>query len=269
MRSRNLVKVMKSVPTQRPLEASAFKVEKITSREILDSRGNPTVQVDLSTKSGFGRFSVPSGKSKGHLEALELRDGDRQRYNGLGVQKALENVNRVLGPKILGLDSRDQSKIDRLLIDLDGTENKSKLGANAILGVSIALARASSDTANSPLYRTIAHSRKPVLPLPMMSMINGGEHAGNDLSFQEFMVIPAGFKTFREFLRCGSEVYHALRARLESKYGKTATKVRYIERYPPESPRVKEALGERDGRIEQAAYALVRNAVLEVDAANH
>ena len=262
-----MVKVMKSVPTQRPLEASAFKVEKITSREILDSRGNPTVQVDLSTKSGFGRFSVPSGKSKGHLEALELRDGDRQRYNGLGVQKALENVNRVLGPKILGLDSRDQSKIDRLLRDLDGTENKSKLGANAILGVSIALARASSDTANSPLYRTIAHSRKPVLPLPMMNIINGGEHAGNDLSFQEFMVIPAGFKTFREALRCGSEVYHALRARLESKYGKTATNVGDEGGFAPDIRKVEEALGQINDAVEEAGYSPGRNAVLGVDAA--
>src|SRR6266566_9641327 len=140
---------MKSVPTLRPLDASAFKVEKIASREILDSRGNPTVQVDLSTKSGFGRFSVPSGKSKGHLEALELRDGDRQRYNGLGVQKALENISKILGPKILGMESREQAKIDRILINLDGTENKRRLGANAILGVSIALARASADTAKS------------------------------------------------------------------------------------------------------------------------
>ncbi len=142
------------------MEASAFKVEKIVSREVLDSRGNPTVQVDLHTKSGFGQFSVPSGASKGHLEALELRDGERQRYNGLGVQKALENIGRVIAPKILGLDSRDQLKIDRILNELDGTENKSKLGANAILGISIALARASADTANSPLYRTIADKRR-------------------------------------------------------------------------------------------------------------
>ncbi len=208
------------------MEASAFKVEKIVSREILDSRGNPTVQVDLHTKGGFGRFSVPSGASKGHLEALELRDGERQRYNGLGVQKALENIGRVIAPKILGLDSRDQLKIDRILNELDGTENKSKLGANAILGISIALARASADTANSPLYRTIADGRKLVLPLPIMNIINGGKHAGNDLSFQEFMVIPAGFKTFHEALRCGSEVYHALKARLEAKTS-TASRKRW------------------------------------------
>src|SRR5690242_11912401 len=167
---------MESVLAPKKQDASAFKIEKIVSREILDSRGNPTVQVDLYTRGGFGRFSVPSGASKGHLEALELRDGDRQRYHGMGVQKALQNVNGVIGPKILGLDSREQSKIDRLLIDLDGTANKSSLGANAILGVSIALARAAADTAKSPLYQTVLDGRKPLLPLPMMNIINGGKH---------------------------------------------------------------------------------------------
>src|SRR5712691_13553359 len=125
------------------LASSAFRIERVISREVSDSRGNPTVQVDLYTRSGFGRFSVPSGASKGHLEALELRDGDRQRYAGIGVQKAVDNVNKILGPKILGMDSREQAKIDRVLINLDGTENKRRLGANAILGVSIAVARAS------------------------------------------------------------------------------------------------------------------------------
>jgi len=183
------------------LASSEFKIEKIVSREVLDSRANPTVQVDLYTKAGFGRFSVPSGASKGRLEALELRDGDRQRYAGLGVQKAVENVNKILGPKILGMDSREQAKIDRVLINLDGTENKGRLGANAILGVSIALARASAYTAKSSIYRTLAEGRKPSLPLPLMNIINGGKHAGNDLSFQEFMVIPDGFRTFKDALR--------------------------------------------------------------------
>src|SRR5437016_9879628 len=152
----------------RPLEKlsnSEYRVEKIVSREVLDSRANPTVQVDLYTKAGFGRFSGPSGASKGRLEALELRDGDRQRYAGLGVQKAVENVNKILGPKILGRDSREQAKIDRVLINLDGTENKGRLGANAILGASIARARASADTAKSSLYQTLADGRKPSLTL--------------------------------------------------------------------------------------------------------
>ncbi len=153
---------MESVLASKTTDSSAFKIEKLVSREILDSRGNPTVQVDLYTRGGFGRFSVPSGASKGHREALELRDGDRQRYHGMGVLKAVEIIDRVLGPKIIGLDSRDQSKIDRLLIDLDGTENKSRLGANAILGVSVAVSRAAADTAHSPLYRTIANGPKPL-----------------------------------------------------------------------------------------------------------
>jgi len=234
---------------------------------VLDSRANPTVQVDLYTKSGFGRFSVPSGASKGHLEALELRDGDRQRYAGLGVQKAVENVNRVIGPKILGMESREQAKIDRILISLDGTENKRRLGANAILGVSIALARASADTAKSPLYRTLAEGRKPSLPLPLMNIINGGKHAGNDLSFQEFMVIPAGFRTFKDALRCGVEVYHALRLRLEARYGKSAINVGDEGGFAPPINSVEDALGQINDAVEEAGYSLGQNVILGIDAA--
>ena len=233
----------------------------------MDSRANPTIQVDLYTKSGFGRFSVPSGASKGHLEALELRDGDRQRYAGLGVQKAVENVNRVIGPKILGMESREQAKIDRILISLDGTENKRRLGANAILGVSIALARASADTAKSPLYRTLAEGRKPSLPLPLMNIINGGKHAGNDLSFQEFMVIPAGFRTFKDALRCGVEVYHALRLRLEAKYGKSAINVGDEGGFAPPINSVEDALGQINDAVEEAGYSLGQNVILGIDAA--
>ncbi len=249
------------------LSNSEYRVEKVVSREVLDSRANPTVQVDLYTKSGFGRFSVPSGASKGHLEALELRDGDRQRYAGLGVQKAVENVNRVLGPKILGMESREQAKIDRILINLDGTENKRRLGANAILGVSIALARASADTAKSPLYRALAEGRKPSLPLPLMNIINGGKHAGNDLSFQEFMVIPAGFRTFKDSLRCGVEVYHALRLRLEAKYGKSAINVGDEGGFAPPIKSVEEALGQINDAVEEAGYSLGQNVILGIDAA--
>jgi enolase len=249
------------------LADSEFKIERTISREVLDSRGNPTVQVDLYTRSGFGRFSVPSGASKGHLEALELRDGDRQRYAGLGVQKAVENVNKILGPKIQGMDSREQEKIDRVLINLDGTENKGRLGANAILGVSIAVSRASADTAKTPLYRALAGGRKPSLPLPLMNIINGGKHAGNDLSFQEFMVIPAGFKTYHEALRCGSEVYHALHDRLESKYGKKAVNVGDEGGFAPDIENVEEALGQINDAIEEAGYTPGENALLGVDAA--
>ncbi len=249
------------------MASSEFRIEKILSREVLDSRANPTVQVDLYTASGFGRFSVPSGKSKGHLEAIELRDGDTQRYTGLGVQKAVENVNSILGPKILGMDSREQAKIDKILIDLDGTYNKARLGANAILGVSIALARASADTAKSPLYRALAGGRKPILPLPLMNILNGGQHAGNDLSFQEFMVMPAGFRTLKDALRCGAEVYHALRVRLEAKYGKSATNVGDEGGFAPPISSVEEALGQINDAVEEAGYSPGRNVILGIDAA--
>ncbi len=249
------------------MSSSEFKIERTVSREVLDSRGNPTVQVDLYTKSGFGRFSVPSGASKGHLEALELRDGDRQRYAGLGVQKAVENVNNILAPKIQGMDSREQEKIDRTLINLDGTENKRKLGANAILGVSIAVARASADTAKSPLYRALAGGRKPSLPMPLMNIINGGKHAGNDLSFQEFMVIPAGFRTYKDALRCGSEIYHALRLRLEAKYGKSAINVGDEGGFAPPINSVEEALGQINDAVDEAGYSPGQNVILGIDAA--
>jgi len=249
------------------LTRSEFRIEKILSREVLDSRANPTVQVDLYTASGFGRFSVPSGKSKGRLEAIELRDGDRQRYTGLGVQKAVENVNSILGPRILGMDSREQEKIDEILINLDGTDNKARLGANAILGVSIALARASADTAKSPLYRALAGGRKPILPLPLMNILNGGQHAGNDLSFQEFMVMPAGFRTLKDALRCGAEVYHALRARLEAKYGKSATNVGDEGGFAPPISSVEEALGQINDAVEEAGYSPGQNVILGIDAA--
>ena len=249
------------------MASSEFRIEKILSREVLDSRANPTVQVDLYTASGFGRFSVPSGKSKGRLEAIELRDGDRQRYTGLGVQKAVENVNSILGPKILGMDSREQEKIDEILINLDGTDNKARLGANAILGVSIALARASADTAKSPLYRALAGGRKPILPLPLMNILNGGQHAGNDLSFQEFMVMPAGFRTLKDALRCGAEVYHALRVRLEAKYGKAATNVGDEGGFAPPISSVEEALGQINDAVEEAGYSPGQNVILGIDAA--
>jgi len=249
------------------LASSEFRIEKTVSREVLDSRGNPTVQVDIYTKSGFGRFSVPSGASKGHLEALELRDGDRQRYSGLGVQNAVENVNKILGPQIHGMDSREQEKIDRTLINLDGTENKARLGANAILGVSVAVSRASADTAKWPLYRALAGGRTPNLPLPLMNIINGGKHAGNDLSFQEFMVIPAGFRTYKDALRCGSEIYHSLKLRLEAKYGKSAINVGDEGGFAPPISHVEEALGQINDAVDEAGYSPSQNVILGIDAA--
>ena len=179
----------------------------------------------------------------------------------------MENVNKIIGPKILGMDSREQAKVDRILINLDGTENKGRLGANAILGVSIALARASAETAKSPLYRALAAGRKPSLPMPLMNIINGGKHAGNDLSFQEFMVIPAGFRTFKDALRCGAEIYHALRLRLEAKYGKSAINVGDEGGFAPPIDSVEEALGQINDAVDEAGYSPGQNVILGIDAA--
>jgi len=188
------------------------------AREILDSRGNPTVEVDVVLSSGaFGRFGVPSGASTGELEALELRDGDTARYLGKGVQNAVQNVNEVIAPELLGYDAGEQSDIDGLLLELDGTKTKSKLGANAILGVSVACAKAAADHHGLPLYRYLGGVSGNLLPLPMMNVLNGGSHADNNLDIQEFMVLPAGAPTFSEALRWGAEIFHSLKKVLKSK----------------------------------------------------
>lgn len=179
---------------------------------MLDSRGNPTVEVDVFLEDeAWGRMSVPSGASTGTNEALELRDGDESRYGGRGVLKAVANVNDQIGPAIIGRDADDQEALDRLMIELDGTENKSSLGANSILGVSGALAHAAAASKSVPLYRSISLEGGYTLPVPMFNILNGGKHADDSTDFQEFMVVPAGFDTFREAVRAGSEVYHALR----------------------------------------------------------
>lgn len=195
----------------------------VTAREILDSRGHPTIEVELVTASGFyGRAAVPSGASTGEYEACELRDGDASRYLGKGVLNAVRNVRERIAPRIIGLDVTDQVAIDRLLIDLDGTDNKSSLGANAILGVSLAAARAGAETCSLPLYRYIGGTLANRLPVPLMNIINGGAHADNNVDFQEFMVVPLGAPSFREGLRWGSEVFHALRKVLKGKKLNTA-----------------------------------------------
>ncbi len=190
----------------------------VTAREILDSRGNPTVEVDLMVASGaVGRASVPSGASTGKREALELRDKRRKRYGGKGVLKAVNNVNEVIAPSLLGADASDQAGLDRRLIELDGTPNKSKLGANAILGVSLAAARAAAQAFQMPLYRYIGGINASVLPVPLMNIINGGAHAANNLDIQEFMVVPMGAGTFAETIRMGVEIFHQLKAVLKAK----------------------------------------------------
>jgi len=190
----------------------------VVAREILDSRGNPTVEADVLLESGvMGRAAVPSGASTGSREAIELRDGDKARYLGKGVLKAVENVNTEISEAIIGLDAEEQAFIDRSLIELDGTDNKSRLGANAILAVSMAVAKAAAEEAGLPLYRYFGGSGPMMMPVPMMNVINGGAHANNNLDIQEFMILPVGSKSFREALRCGAEVFHHLKKLVDKK----------------------------------------------------
>ena len=199
------------------------KIESIIAREILDSRGNPTVEVEVMLEDGgFGRAAVPSGASTGKHEAVELRDKARKRYSGKGVERAVRNVNQVIAPAVAGMDVTDQRGVDRTLIELDGTPNKKKLGANAILGVSLAVARAAADLLYMPLYRYIGGTNACRIPMPMMNILNGGMHAGNNVDLQEFMIMPIGGKTFREALRIGAEVFHALAGVLKEKGLSTA-----------------------------------------------
>ncbi|HEY6895733.1 MAG TPA: phosphopyruvate hydratase [Rhodocyclaceae bacterium] len=190
----------------------------VIAREILDSRGNPTVEADVLLESGvMGRAAVPSGASTGSREAIELRDGDAARYLGKGVLQAVENVNTEISEAIIGLDAEEQAFIDKALIDLDGTDNKSRLGANAMLAVSMAVAKAAAEEAGLPLYRYFGGSGPMTMPVPMMNVINGGAHANNNLDIQEFMIMPVGAKTFRDALRCGAEVFHHLKKLVDKK----------------------------------------------------
>jgi enolase len=197
-------------------------IEKIIARQILDSRGNPTVEVDVFAENAFGRAAVPSGASTGEHEAVELRDGDKTKYLGKGVLKAVEHVNTIINDALTGMLITQQTEIDKKLLELDGTENKSKLGANAILGVSLACAKAGADFSGLPLYRYIGGTMATVLPSPMMNVLNGGAHADNTVDFQEFMIMPLGFTKFSEALRCGAEIFHALKSLLKSKGYNTA-----------------------------------------------
>ncbi|MFQ7235851.1 MAG: phosphopyruvate hydratase, partial [Enterococcus hulanensis] len=198
-------------------------ISDVYAREVLDSRGNPTIEVEVYTEDGaFGRGMVPSGASTGEYEAVELRDGDKARYGGKGVTKAVDNVNNIIAEAIIGYDVRDQAAIDAAMIELDGTPNKGKLGANAILGVSIAVARAAADFLEIPLYNYLGGFNTKVLPTPMMNIINGGSHADNSIDFQEFMIMPVGAPTFKEALRWGAEIFHTLKKILKSRGLETA-----------------------------------------------
>mgnify|MGYP006370265689 FL=1 len=190
----------------------------VIAREILDSRGNPTIEADVLLESGvLGRASVPSGASVGTKEAVELRDGDAQRYSGKGVLKAVENVNTEISETLMGLDAIDQSFIDQALIDLDGTTNKSRLGANATLAVSLAVAKAAAEESGLPLYRYLGGAGLMSMPVPLMNLINGGAHANNNINMQEFMIVPLGIQSFRDAIRCGAEVFSTLKKLINAK----------------------------------------------------
>ena len=242
------------------------KIEKTAAREILDSRGNPTVEVDIILDDGtIGRAAVPSGASTGRHEACELRDYDPKRYLGKGVTKALNNVTAIIGPKIKGLDPSEQENIDKLMIDLDGTDNKSNLGANAILGVSIAIARAAASMLNKPLYRYIGNRDDYIIPVPMMNIINGGEHADNNLDIQEFMIMPVGADCFKDALRIGAEVFHSLKTILSAKgYN---TNVGDEGGFAPELKCNEEALETIMEAINKAGYEPGKDVLLALDTA--
>ena len=231
-----------------------FEIKDIVAREVIDSRGNPTVEVEVITKGkGYGRAIVPSGASTGSHEALELRDKEK-RFGGKGVLLAVENINSIIKPEIVGYDSRMQREIDFIMIELDGTPNKSKLGANAILAVSLAVAKAAADTAKVPLYKYLGGCNSYILPVPMMNVINGGKHAGNELDIQEFMIMPVGAMTFAEAVRIGVEVYHNLKNVIVEKYGKTAINVGDEGGFAPPLKKAEEALDLLMESIKRAGY---------------
>lgn len=242
------------------------EITAVFGREVLDSRGNPTVEVEVRTEDGgTGRAAVPSGASTGEHEAIELRDGDKKRYFGKGVQKAVANVNQTLGPSILGVDALDQAEVDGILLEADGTPNKSKLGANAILGVSMAVARAGADAMGLPLWRYLGGAQARVLPTPLMNILNGGTHADNGLEIQEFMIVPTGAKTFRDALRCGAEVFAALKTSLKGK-GLTIA-VGDEGGFAPRLSSNEEAIKEIMGAIEAAGYTPGEDVHLALDCA--
>ncbi len=243
------------------------KIAKVTGLEILDSRGNPTVEAQVTLKNGArGRAAAPSGASTGTREAVELRDGDPQRYLGKGVKTAVANINRALAKRVTGLDVQDQRALDEAMIELDGTENKSRLGANAILAVSLAAAHAAAAEKGLPLYRHLGGSRATTLPVPMMNVINGGAHADNNVDIQEFMILPVGAPSFSEALRWGTEVFHALKGLLRGR--KLNTAVGDEGGFAPDLPSNEAALQVLGEAVEKAGYRLGKDIYLGLDVAS-
>lgn len=238
----------------------------VYAREVLDSRGNPTIEVEVYTELGaFGRAIVPSGASTGEFEAVELRDGDSSRYLGKGVEKAVDNVNDIIADEVIGLDVFDQAYIDKMMIELDGTHNKAKLGANAILGVSMAVANAAADELGLPLYRYLGGVNAKCLPVPMMNILNGGEHADNNVDIQEFMIMPVGAKNIKEAIRMGTEIFHSLKNVLKSQGLNTA--VGDEGGFAPNLSSNEEALVTIVKAIEEAGYKPKEDVVLALDVA--
>ncbi len=243
-----------------------MRIRRIKAREILDSRGNPTVEVDVELEGGVvGRAAVPSGASTGKHEALELRDGDKRRFGGLGVLQAVANVNEVIGPALAGVSALDQEAVDERMLELDGMPNKSKLGANAILGVSLAVAHAAANYSKMPLYRYLGGEEANLLPVPLMNILNGGKHAPDSVDFQEFMIVPAGAESFAEALRVGAEVYQALKRILRERGQRIA--VGDEGGFAPQLPTNREAVEVVSAAIEAAGYRPGEDCFLALDPA--
>jgi enolase len=269
--SSNIVNIY-SYPSEFNIELTIMSqkhvITRVDAREILDSRGNPTVEATLYSGERAVTAAVPSGASTGIHEALELRDGDPNRYLGMGVLKAVKNVREIIGPKIVGYDPEDQAKIDRLMIDLDGTPNKGKLGANAILAVSLATAKLAAALANKSLFDQLSEGKGVTLPVPVMNIINGGKHAGTGLKIQEFMVIPAGAKNFSDSLRMGAEIYHKLKQVIQTKYGKQSVNVGDEGGFAPPITKTSDALDTIVQAITDSGYVPGKNVYLGFDAAS-
>ena len=243
------------------------KIKSIKASEILDSRGNPTIEAEVVLASGtMGSAAVPSGASTGKYEALELRDGDKARFNGLGVLKAVNNVNKEIAAALTGMEANEQEAIDNKMIKMDGTKDKSRLGSNAILGVSLAVAHAAANDAKKPLYRYLNDTKTYTLPVPMLNILNGGKHATNSTDLQEFMVVPAGAKTFRESLRMGAEVYQALKKVLKDKG--LNTNVGDEGGFAPSLPANKAAVEAIISAIEKAGYKPGKDCFVAIDPAS-
>jgi len=249
------------------IDEDLFVVSYVKGRWILDSRGNPTVEAEVRTLGGgIGIAAVPAGASKGTHEAIELRDNSKE-FHGKGVEKAVRNINDIISKELIGLDCRNQKEIDNIMISLDGTPNKSRLGANAILAVSLATAKAAANTYGLPLFQYLGGIYATTLPVPLMNIINGGKHAGNQLKIQEFLIVPVGAETFKEALRIGSEVYHSLKKYLNDKYGKSAINVGDEGGFAPPLKKSTEALDAIISAIKLAGYEPGKDVMLALDAA--